>query len=162
MFSVQLQRQTPHALFQNPNIMRCKSMRILAPETGDKAGTWIKGLEKLSKNFIPPDRARFHSNISMCAWQYLGEIFICVYIYHTFQFVYQRCKFHPRPRISGDFFQTTANFPTKVLAFPGRGRRGFALLQKIKHHVNISDNLYHVKQLFHQPLFTNVQFTYTQ
>ena len=63
MFSVQLQRQTPHTLFQNSNIMRCKSMRILAPETGDKGGTWIKGLEKLSNNFILPDRATFHSPI---------------------------------------------------------------------------------------------------
>ena len=81
MFSVQLQRKTPHDLFQNPNIMRCKSTRILAPETGDKAQTWIKGLEKLSNNFILPDSATFHSNISMCPWQYLGEICISVYIY---------------------------------------------------------------------------------
>ena len=106
MFSVQLQRQTPYALFQNPNIMKCESMRILGSETGDKAGTWIKGLGKLSNNFILPDRATFHSIISWCPWQYLGEICVCVYIYHTFQFVYQRCKFHPRPCISGHCFQT--------------------------------------------------------
>ena len=118
MFSVQLQRQRPYALFQNPNIMRCESMRILASETGDKAGTWIKGLGKLSDNFILPDRATFHSITSRCPWHYLGEICVCVYIYHTFQFVYQRCKFHPRPCISGHCFQTTANFPSKVLAFP--------------------------------------------
>ena len=49
--------------------------------------------------------------------QYLAEIFSsCVYVYHTFQFLYQRCIFHPRPHISGHCFEVTANFPTKVLA----------------------------------------------
>ena len=85
----------------------------LSLKAGDKAETWIKGLKKLRNNFILPDRAAksFHSTISMCPWQYLGEILSsCVYIYRTFQFVYQRWKFHPRPHTSGHCFQITANF----------------------------------------------------
>ena len=117
MFSLQLLwRQTPHAFFQNSNASQWES---LYSKTGDKAdsGTSIKGLKKLSNNYILPHRATFHSTISMCLRQYLREsLSSCVYIYHTFQFVYQRCNFHPRPHISGHCFQITANFPTKVLA----------------------------------------------
>ena len=118
MFALQLWRQTPHALqFQNSNIRGASQWESLYSKTGDKAGTWIKGLKKLCNNFILPDRATFHRTNSIGLRQYLVEILSsCVYIYHTFHFVYQRCKFHPRPHISGHCFQITANFPSKVLA----------------------------------------------
>ena len=91
----------------------------LSSKTGDKAGTWIKGLKKLSNNFTLPDRTTFHSTISIYLTQYIADILSnCLYIiiYHTFQFVYQRCKFYPRPHIAGHCSQITANFPTEVLA----------------------------------------------
>ena len=53
--------------------------------------------------------------ISRSTWLKFCPI-VYIYIYHTFQFVYQRCKFYPRPHISGHCFQITANFPTEVLA----------------------------------------------
>ena len=107
-----------HMLYFKIQISRdARQREFLSSKTGDKAGTWIKGLKRVSNNFTLPDRATFHSTISMCLRQYLAEILpSCVNIYHTFQFVYQRCKFHPRPHISGHCFQLTANFPTKVLA----------------------------------------------
>ena len=70
-----------HPISWNASQWECLSLKA-----GDKAETWIKGLKKLSNNFILPDRATksFHSTISMCPWQYLGEILSShLYIYHT-------------------------------------------------------------------------------
>ena len=46
MFSLQLWRQTPHALFQNSNIMRCKSMRTFVFENWRQSRDMDQGVEE--------------------------------------------------------------------------------------------------------------------
>ena len=74
-----------HMLYFKIQISRdARQREFLSSKTGDKAGTWIKGLKKVSNNFTLPDRATFHSTIYMCLRQYIAEILpSCVNIYHT-------------------------------------------------------------------------------
>ena len=67
MFSVELRKHKHHLLYFKTQSFRIKtqSFRILPPESDDKIGPWIKGLEKLSNNFTLTDRATFQSNISV-------------------------------------------------------------------------------------------------
>ena len=133
--------------FKIPISRDASQWESLPLKAGGKAKTWIKGLKKLSDNknkiILFSLTGQHFIATSPCVSGSISVKFVYVYNCILSSLYTKGANFIQDPAYQGTVFKQQPVFPLRSKHFPERGRRGFAFMQKIKHHVNISVNLYH-------------------